>query len=259
MKVLIFDTAKQAVAAVAARLIGTLNSKPECILGLATGGTLEPVYETLVRKYRAGEVSFSRTRTFNLDEYVGLAPTHPMSYHVYMAKHLFDRSDFQPSITNIPIGNAPNPAAEAARYEALIQQCGGVDFQLLGIGENGHIGFNEPTSSLSSVTRLKTLAPDTVLANSRYFEHYDDVPRVAITMGIATILSANRIALIATGGKKAGAVRNMIEGPLTAMCPASALQNHQNAEVFLDARAAMKLSLRDYYEFVHPGGGEANQ
>ena len=254
MKVLIFDTVTSAVEAVADRLVGKVAGKPDCVLGLATGGTVEPVYEAMVARYEAGRVRFDQVHTFTLDEYVGLDPTHPMSYHSYMARHLFDRTDFRACNTHIPHGNAADPAAEADHYERLIKGRGGIDLQLLGVGENGHIGFNEPTSSLSSVTRLKTLAPETVRANSRYFEQLADVPRVSITMGIATILQADEIALLATGSNKAKAVKDLIEGPLSAMCPASALQLHQKTEVYIDAEAAAELSLRDYYQAVHPGG-----
>lgn len=254
MKVLIFDTAQGAIQAVADKLVARVVGNPSCVLGLATGGTVEPVYKEMVRQYKAGAVRFLQTCSFNLDEYVNLPPTHAMSYHAYMAKHLFDLTDFQQGNVNIPLGNTPDPAAEADRYEAKITACGGIDCQLLGIGENGHIGFNEPTSSLASITRLKTLAPGTVQANSRYFENKADVPRVSITMGIGTILRADEVLLLATGPKKANAIRDMIEGPLSAMCPASALQMHQKTEVYIDKDAAAELRLRAYYEAVHPSG-----
>jgi len=254
MKVLIHDSAEAAVAAIANRIVEKVIAKPACVLGLATGGTVEPVYDAMVQKYDQQKVSYSRIRTFNLDEYVGLSPDHPMSYHHFMEKHLFGRTDISASNTSIPFGNAANPAEEAKRYEAEIKRCGGIDCQLLGVGENGHIGFNEPTSSLSSTVRIKTLAPETVRANSRYFQRIEDVPRLSITMGIGTILCAREIVLIATGDNKSKAVLEMIEGPLSARCPASALQLHPHAEIYLDAAAASQLTLRDYYEAVHPNG-----
>lgn len=254
MKVLIFDTAQQAAEAVADKLIKQVLSHPTCTLGLATGGTANPVYEKLVRSYLAGDVSFKSVRTFNLDEYVALPFAHPLSYHTYMAEHLFEPCDFQAENTHIPNGNAPDLAKEAERYEKAITTCGGIDCQFLGIGENGHIGFNEPTSSLASLTRVKTLAPSTVEANSRYFDSPADVPRLCITMGIATILRANEIALLAVGERKSEAVSKMIEGPLAAMCPASALQLHRNTEIFLDSEAACRLELLDYYKTIHPCG-----
>lgn len=254
MKVLIHSSAKAAVAAVANRLVEKVIAEPACVLGLATGGTAEPVYDVMVQRYEQKKVSYAKVRTFNLDEYVGLSPDHPMSYHHFMEKHLFGRTDIRKSNTSIPLGSAASPDEEAKRYEAQIKQCGGIDCQLLGIGENGHIGFNEPISSLSSTVRVKTLAPETVRANSRYFQRVEDVPRRSITMGIGTILCAREIVLLATGKNKSNAVAKMIEGPLSARCPASALQLHPFAEIYLDASAASQLTLQDYYEAVHPNG-----
>lgn len=252
MKVLIFDTAQQAADAVADKLIKQVSSNPTCTLGLATGGTVKPVYQQMVRACLSGDISFQGVRTFNLDEYVALPVQHPLSYHSYMAEHLFKPCDFQAENSHIPNGNAADLNEEAARYEGAISDCGGIDCQLLGIGENGHIGFNEPTSSLASLTRIKTLAPSTVEVNSRYFTGVEDVPRQCITMGIATILRAKEIALLAVGKRKADAVRDMIEGPIAAMCPASALQLHRHAEIYLDAEAASDLELLDYYKSIHP-------
>lgn len=254
MKVLIFPTKMASIKAVAARILHETAAKPDCTLGFATGGTVEPVYEDIVRRYRAGGLSFAKVKCFNLDEYVGLSPDHEMSYHAYMARHLFKHTDFQTDNINIPFGNTPDPAVEALRYEALINDIGGIDCQLLGIGENGHIGFNEPSSSLGSTTRLKTLTPGTVSANSRYFENIEHVPKVSITMGIATILRARSIILLANGHKKSAAVRDMVEGPVSAMCPASALQFHPETEVYLDQESASELQLLDYYQAVHPNG-----
>ncbi len=254
MKVLIFPTKIASIKAVAARILYEAKANPDCTLGFATGGTVEPVYADIVQRYRAAGVSFAKVKCFNLDEYVGLSPDHDMSYHAYMARHLFEHTDFQSDNIHIPFGNTPDPAAEAERFETSINDIGGIDCQLLGIGENGHIGFNEPTSSLGSTTRLKTLTPGTVSANSRYFDSIDEVPTVSITMGIATILRARSIILLANGQKKAAAVRDMIEGPVSAMCPASALQFHPETEIYLDQESASELRLLDYYQAVHPNG-----
>lgn len=254
MKVLILETAAGAVDYVAARIAGRLEHAPETVLGLATGGTMEAVYERLIGLHRAGRARFAGATSFNLDEYVGLAPDHPCSYWRYMRERLFDHVDMDAARAQLPRGDAADPEAEAARYEAAIAAAGDVGLQLLGIGHNGHIGFNEPTSSLASLTRLKTLTRATREANSRYFARFEDTPRLAITMGIGTILRAREVLLLATGRGKAEAVAAMVEGPVTAICPASALQFHPHATAVLDAGAAAGLRLRDYYEEVHPGG-----
>lgn len=254
MKVFIFDTPEAASEAVSKKLVGKVIDNPCCCLGLATGGTVKAVYRSMTRKFEKREVSYREVRTFNLDEYVGLSPDHPMSYRTYMNNHLFERTDFQTCNTRIPVGDTADSAVEAERYEAEIIECGGIDCQLLGIGENGHIGFNEPTSSLSSATRIKTLAPETVLVNSRFFQRTEEVPRLSITMGIGSILRAKEVVLLAIGKNKSAAVSAMIEGPLSARCPASALQLHSHADIFLDTEAASLLMLREYYDAVHPNG-----
>ena len=215
---------------------------------------MEAVYARLIAAFRAGTVSFARARSFNLDEYVGLTPDHPCSYWHYMHEHLFSQVDFAAGSTALPGGDAVDPEAEAARYEAAIVAAGDIGLQLLGLGANGHIGFNEPTSSLSSLTRIKTLTRSTREANARFFDRSEDVPRFAITMGIGTILRSNEVVLLAYGANKAKAVAAMIEGPLCAACPASALQLHRKVTVVLDEAAAGALALRDYYEAVHPAG-----
>jgi glucosamine-6-phosphate deaminase len=218
---------------------------------------MEAVYARLIAACRAGTVSFAKARSFNLDEYVGVAPDHPCSYWRYMREQLFDHVDMAPGAALLPRGDAADPAAEAAGYEAAIAQAGGIGLQLLGLGANGHIGFNEPTSSLSSLTRIKTLTHSTRAANARFFDRPEDVPRMAITMGIGTILNADEVLLLAYGEGKADAAAAMIEGPLSASCPASALQMHRRAVVVLDEAAASRLTLRDYFDCVHPGGREA--
>ncbi len=255
MKVLIFPNAELAVARAAEMILSQVRARPDAVLGLATGGTMEPVYRAILAG--APDLSFAGVTTFNLDEYVGLAPDHPQSYHRYMQHHLFGHLDIDPEKVHLPVGNADSPKAEAARYDAAIAAAGGIDLQLLGLGVNGHIGFNEPGSSLGSRTRIKTLTQKTRADNARFFGPGEAVPRYAITMGIETIMEAREVVLIATGPHKAEAVRNMVEGPVSTFCPASMIQFHRHATVILDEDAATRLQLRDYYQEVHPDGAEA--
>ena len=251
MKVLILDAQEQAINRVVRIILETVEKKPNAVLGLATGGTMLPVYRQLVSEFNHGGISFSRISTFNLDEYIGLKGSHPCSYRYYMQKELFDHIDINQAQTYLPRGDTPDPEEEAAIYEKLIKKHGGIDLQLLGIGKNGHIGFNEPTSSLSSRTRIKTLTDSTRKANKRFFANHEETPKYALTMGIGTILEAEHCLLVATGTEKSEAVVNMIEGSLTATCPASALQLHQRVTVVLDLDAASNLKLKDYYLYVH--------
>ena len=252
MKVLIHETEGTATDCVAGLFADRLARQPDTVLGLATGGTMEAVYDRLIARHKAGEMSMAQATSFNLDEYVGLPPDHPCSYWHYMREKLFDHVDIDPARAFLPHGDAPDAAVEAERYEAAIVQAGDVGLQLLGLGANGHIGFNEPTSSLVSHTRIKTLTRSTREANARYFDSFDDVPRLAITMGIGTIMRAEEIVLLAFGAAKADVVAKMIEGPISAACPASVLQMHRKVTVVIDEAAASKLALRAYYEEVHP-------
>ena len=254
MKVLILPDAETATRRAAGLVLDALRTDPLLVLGLATGGTMEPLYRHLAQD--RGDLSFGGVTTFNLDEYVGLAPEHAQSYHAYMRHHLFAHIDIDPARTFLPRGDAPDPRAEAERYDRAIAIAGGIGLQILGLGANGHIGFNEPTSSLGSRTRVKTLTKQTRADNARFFDRPADVPRFAITMGIATILDAREIILLATGRAKAQAVRDMIEGPIAAICPASVLQMHRRATIILDESAASDLRLRSYYEDVHPNGND---
>ena len=256
MKVLILDSADAAAARVADIVAEALARRPASVLGLATGETMRPVYARLVALHRAGRADFAGASTFNLDEYVGVAPDHPASFNAFMRATLFDLVNLDPARCHLPRGDAPDPEAEALAYEQAIAAAGGIDLQLLGIGRNGHLAFNEPTSSFASRTRIKTLTEATRTANAPAFAP-DPVPRHAITMGIATILEARACVLLATGASKAGAVARMVEGALGADCPATALQLHPAATVVLDREAASRLELREYYETVHPGGAEA--
>lgn len=257
MRVLICDDAAAAARRTADILCETVSARPEAVLGLATGGTMEPVYALLRERLAAGTLDLSDVTTFNLDEYVGLSGDHPQSYRATMGRLLFDAAGIPAACSHLPDGSAADPVAEAHAYEAAIRRAGGIDLQLLGIGHNGHIGFNEPTSSLGSRTRVKTLTEDTRRANARFFGAGEQAPRFAITMGIATVLDARACVLLATGARKAAVVAAAIEGPLAAACPASALQLHPDATVILDPAAAGALKLREYYKTVHPGGGEA--
>jgi glucosamine-6-phosphate deaminase len=254
MKVLILSDTEAATSRAADILCYAVACKPAATLGLATGGTMLPLYAALAERCSAGRVSFARATTFNLDEYVGVGPEHPCSFHRYMVDAFFDSTDIDPANAHLPRGDAPDPDTEAASYEARIVAAGGIDLQLLGIGQNGHIGFNEPTSSLGSRTRIKTLTESTRAANQPYFDSDEDVPRFAITMGIATILEARACLMLATGPAKAKAVAAMIEGPVSAYCPASALQLHPKVTVVLDKPAASHLRQTDYYHHVHPNG-----
>jgi glucosamine-6-phosphate deaminase len=256
VKVLILDTAEAAAARVAEILADALAAHRATVLGLATGETMRPVYARLVALHREGRADFAGVTTFNLDEYVGVPPDHPASFAAFMRETLFSRVNLDPARCHLPRGDAPDPEAEARRYEDAISAAGGIDLQLLGIGRNGHLAFNEPTSSLGSRTRIKTLTEATRSANAPAFAPAL-VPRHAITMGIATILEARACVLLATGASKAVAVARMVEGPLGADCPATALQLHPAATVVLDGAAASRLELREYYETVHPGGAEA--
>jgi len=232
----------EAAASLVARVIAReLRANPHLVLGLATGRTMERVYRHLVRLHQTEGLDFSLCRTFNLDEYVGLFPTDPNSYRFYMNQHLFRHVNLDPRNTHLPNGLAPDLAQECLRYEGLIQRCGGIDLQLLGIGRAGHIGFNEPLSALRSRTRVKALTPTTLQQNAPQFGGEDKVPRRAITMGVGTIMEARRCLLLATGQSKAAVLARAVEGPITSMVTASALQLHPRCTVVVDEEAAALL------------------
>ncbi|WP_400162696.1 glucosamine-6-phosphate deaminase [Brevibacillus sp. TJ4] len=218
-----------------------IKRKPDSVLGLATGGTPVGMYQELVRMHREEGLDFSRVTSFNLDEYVGLPAAHPQSYRTYMEENLFAKVNIDPRMTHIPRGDAPDLEAECARYEREIARAGGIDIQVLGIGRNGHIGFNEPGSTAATATRVVQLTRDTVEANARYFDSPDEVPTQAISMGIRTILAAKRILLLASGSSKAEAVQRMLEGELTPELPASFLRQHADVTVVMDRQAASRL------------------
>jgi glucosamine-6-phosphate deaminase len=228
-----------------------LRHKPASVLGLATGSTPLGLYNELAQRCREGRMSFVDVTTFNLDEYVGLAPDHPMSYRAYMHEHLFARINVLPDHTHVPDGRAGDIARHCEEYEAAIRDAGGIDLQLLGIGSDGHIGFNEPSSSLSSRTRLKTLTPRTIADNARFFGSEDQVPHHVITMGVGTIMEARQVLVLATGANKAAAVAATVEGPITANVPASILQMHPRCALIADEAAAGQLARGDYYRWVY--------
>lgn len=226
------------------RIAEALRADPELVLGLATGRTMERIYAELVRMHRAEGLCFAGCRTFNLDEYVCLGPDDPGSYRHYMNRHLFDLVDIDVARTHVPDGLAPDMQAEGLRYEALIRQSGGIGLQLLGLGENGHIGFNEPMSPLSSRTRAVALTPETRRQNSGMFasdtsgNDASRVPSRAITMGIGTILEAREILLVVTGMIKAAPLADALDGPPGLLAPASALRHHPQCHLIADAEAA---------------------
>lgn len=241
------DTAAELVACIIAR---ELRAHPQLVLGLATGRTMESVYNKLVQLHRAERLDFSLCRTFNLDEYVGLAPDDPQSYRHYMNEHLFRQIEIDLRNTYLPNGMAADLDAECARYEQTVRKCGGIDLQLLGIGSAGHIGFNEPLSALHSRTRVKALAPATLAQNASGFGGPDRVPRRAITMGVGTILESRRCLLLATGADKAEILAKAVEGPITSMISATALQLHARCTVVVDEPAASRLQGADYYRWI---------
>lgn len=244
MRIVIEKTANAVFENAAERLAQLVQRRPNAVLGLATGRTMVGTYSALVRHHRDG-LSLAGITTFNLDEYVGMKGDDPRSFHHFMVKHLVEPTDLPPSSLNMPDGHADDLFAEAARYEQAIDDAGGLDLQLLGMGRNGHIGFNEPGSSLRSLTRVKALTRDTLEANKNDLEGTN--PEAALTMGLGTILNARSCLLLATGGAKAYAVKAMAEGPLTARVPASVLQLHRDVIVIVDEAAAALLDHYDYY------------
>jgi glucosamine-6-phosphate deaminase len=233
---------------VAARLFAhAIRQENGVVLGLATGSTPLALYQQLV----ALKLNWRKVTTFNLDEYVDISPQHPQSYHSFMWENLFRRVNISAKNVHIPDGLAKDIPKSCAIYEKQIRGAGGIDLQLLGIGTDGHIGFNEPTSSLSSRTRIKTLTPQTRKDNARFFGSEEKVPHHVITMGIGTILEARHCVLLAFGKNKARAIAEAVEGPITSMNPASALQQHPKVTVFLDEDSAAELKLKEYYRWVY--------
>lgn len=237
MNILKFQSEEDFVQTGANIIASLLQSNPKAVLGLATGSSPVGVYAKLVEMNQKGLVSFSKATSFNLDEYIGLPVEHEQSYRSFMNEQLFNHIDINPAQTHIPNGNATDMEAECLAYDKMLDEHGPVDLQILGIGANGHIGFNEPDANLSSKTHVVDLLEDTREANARFFDSIDDVPRQAVTMGIGGIMKARQIILLARGAGKAEAIRNAVEGPITTQCPASLLQSHPNVIVLVDEGA----------------------
>lgn len=250
MEAIIRPNAESAARLVEQIIAGELQRNHSLVLGLATGRTMDAVYSLLVKNFREKGLDFSLCRTFNLDEYVGLPPSNPHSYRHYMNERLFSQVNIDPRNTHLPNGMAKDLDAECRDYEEKITRCGGIDLQVLGIGKAGHIGFNEPLSALRSRTRVKTLSPVTVEQNAEFFGGAGQVPRRAITMGVGTILDCRRCILLATGASKAEVIAKAVEGPITSMISATALQLHPRATVVVDEAAAANLQAHEYYRWI---------
>lgn len=229
-------------------ILSQITLKPNSVLGLATGSTPIGMYKNLVEMYESGLVDFSEVQTFNLDEYYKLPITNSQSYHYFMQENLFNHINISPKNIHIPNGMTDNIEEECERYEDAIKDAGGIDIQVLGIGHNAHIGFNEPTISFEKGTHLVDLTPSTIEANARFFESEDKVPKKAITMGTGSIFKARKILMMAYGQGKADAVYNMVHGKITPEVPASILQFHGDIVLILDKMAASKLDISDYKE-----------
>lgn len=250
MEVIIRPTTEDATSLVAKLVAEKVKQKPSLCLGLATGRTMEIVYDKLGEMHNANGLDFSLVRTYNLDEYIGLPPEDPNSYRYYMNKHLFNKINVDLRNTHLPLGMAENLDLECILYEKSIRHAGGIDLQLLGIGRSGHIGFNEPLSALQSRTRDKSLTPVTIAQNSPMFDPPESMPKRAITMGVGTILEAKQIIMLVTGKEKADILAKAVEGPISSMISATALQLHPRCTVIVDEAAAGKLQEKDYYNWI---------
>ena len=251
MELIVQPTPAEASLIAARHVARVVREKPTAVLGLATGATPLTLYRELVRMHRKEGLDFGGVTTFNLDEYLGLAPAHPASYHAFMREHFFAHVNVDPARIHIPDGLASDVPAYCQGYEDAIRAAGGIDLQVLGIGTDGHIGFNEPSSSLASRTRIKTLTPRTRRDNVASFGRPENVPFHVITMGVGTIMDAREVLLLAFGAKKAAAIAAAVEGPITAMSPASILQMHPVARCIVDEAAAARLARIDYYRWVY--------
>jgi len=247
MEIVICKTAEQASRIAADMITAAVKKNPKTILGLATGSTPVPLYKEMIKDNKAKKASYKLVKSWNLDEYVGLAPDHEQSYRRFMDENLFNAIDIKKTNTHVLNGLAKNPERECRLYEAAIKKAGGIDIQVLGIGSDGHIAFKEPGTSLASETGVVYLTPRTIKDNARFFESEKDVPTQALSRGVGSIMRAKKIILLAFGKGKADAVAGCVEGPMSQFCTASALQAHNDAWVFCDEAAASKLKLKDYY------------
>jgi glucosamine-6-phosphate deaminase len=260
MEILLLDTPLDVAFAAADEIATLVSGKPDAVLGVATGSSPLEIYTELARRTERGELDFSRASAFALDEYVGIPADHPESYLSVITKQVVEPLGFDPTSVRVPDGRAADLDAACADYESGIAAAGGIDLQILGIGTNGHIGFNEPTSSFASRTRVKTLASQTVADNARFFDDPADVPRHCLTQGLGTIMEAKHLVLVAQGESKARAIAAMVEGPVSSMWPGSIIQHHPHVTVIVDAAAASQLTLTEYYRSVRdnkrslPGG-----
>lgn len=254
MNIVVLSSTNEIARAGADLYTDLLNAKPDAVLGLATGSSPVPIYDELIRRYEEGEVSFKDAKAFLLDEYVGLPADHPECYKNFIRRVFTSKVDFADGAVNSPDGTADNPKAAAGDYEALIVKNGPVDLQILGIGTDGHIGFNEPGGSLSSTTHTQVLTTQTRQDNARFFDgDINQVPQYCITQGLATISRAKKIVLVAQGAQKADAVKALAEGGVSALWPASILQFHNDVTVLVDKEAASKLELAEYYQVAYEG------
>ena len=250
MQVIIRPTKEKACDLAAAIVEKRIRAHADSVLGLATGRTMEMLYDKLAEKHENDQLDFSLVRTYNLDEYIGIPPEHKGSYRYYMNEQLFNRVNIDLRNTHLPLGMASDLKEECKMYEWSIQANGGIDLQLLGIGQSGHIGFNEPLSALKSRTRDKSLTPETIEQNEGLFDKPEDMPRRAITMGVGTILEAQQILLLVTGAAKADILAKAVEGPVTSMISATALQLHENCTAIVDEEAAANLEGKEYYKWI---------
>lgn len=251
MQVVIAGSATEVGRIAAAKIARIIRDRADAVLGVATGSSPLEIYRDLARQVHDEGLDCSAVRAFALDEYVSLPVDHPESYHSVVHREVTMPLGLKPSLVHVPDGTASDVPRACEEYEASIRAVGGIDIQILGIGTNGHIGFNEPTSSFASRTRIKTLAPKTRQDNARFFDSPDDVPTHCLTQGLGTILDARELVLVAQGERKADAVARMVEGPLSSMVPGSALQLHRHATVIVDEAAASELQLADYYRHAY--------
>lgn len=250
MEIIIKNNYDQICTEAAQIILGKWRKKNNLVLGLATGRTPLGVYAKLIELYKKGEIDFADVTAFNLDEYLGLKEDHPQSFALYMTKNLYSQVNIKKDNIHRLYGTPDDIEDHCRQYEERIRSAGGIDVQILGVGSNGHIGFNEPSSSLASRTRVKTLTADTIEANKRHFEDEREVPRFCLTMGIGTIMEAKTILLLAFGQNKSEAIARSVEGPVTASVPGSVLQLHPEVKIIIDEEAASRLEKKDYYQWV---------
>jgi len=251
MEIIILPTPAEVGVAAAEAIARVVARKSDAVIGLATGSSPLNIYAELAGRVAADELDFSQTSGFALDEYVGIPLDHPQSYHSVIRTEVVEPLRMDPERVHVPDGRATDIEAACAAYEQAIRDAGGIDIQILGIGGNGHVGFNEPSSSFASRTRIKTLAPKTRADNARFFDSPEQVPTHCLTQGLGTIMDARRLVLVAQGEKKADAVAAAVEGPVASSCPGSVLQFHEHATVIVDEAAASKLRLADYYRYTY--------